>query len=121
MGVRRYQNKDGSLTPEGEKRYDEKPKSKAQIKRDKKKQTRNSKLILAGTAASVVTGAIIANKLLDGKLSKTVINKLPKDSVDRAIKAAYLTAQGSFVAGVDPFTMAGVLAQNFIWNYTRNT
>ena len=64
-GVRRYQNKDGSLTPAGKKRYDE-----TDEEREKKEKSKKTKAKVAtaaiSTAAIVTTTAVNKDKIKKG-------------------------------------------------------
>ena len=67
-GVRRYQNKDGSLTPAGKKRYDESDEERE--KREKKEKSKKTKAKVATaaitTAAVVTTAAVNKDKIKKG-------------------------------------------------------
>ncbi len=75
-GVRRYQNKDGSLTPAGKKRYDE-----SDEEREKKEKSKKTKVKVATTAA-VATAAVATAAMNKDKIKKGVdfvnANKPPK-------------------------------------------
>ena len=58
-GVRRYQNKDGSLTPAGKKRYDESDEERE--KKEKSKKTK-AKVATAAVATAAVAATAAANK-----------------------------------------------------------
>ena len=58
-GVRRYQNKDGSLTPAGKKRYDESDEERE--KKEKSKKTK-AKVATAAVATAAVATAAAMNK-----------------------------------------------------------
>ena len=64
-GVRRYQNKDGSLTPAGKKRYDE-----SDEEREKKEKSKKTKVKVAtaavATAAVATTAAMNKDKIKKG-------------------------------------------------------
>ena len=67
-GVRRYQNKDGSLTPAGKKRYDESDEEREE--REKKEKSKKTKAKVAtaaiATAAVVTTAAVNKDKIKKG-------------------------------------------------------
>ena len=67
-GVRRYQNKDGSLTPAGKKRYDESDEEREE--REKKEKSKKTKAKVAtaaiSTAAIVTTAAVNKDKIKKG-------------------------------------------------------
>ena len=67
-GVRRYQNKDGSLTPAGKKRYDESDEEREE--REKKEKTKKTKAKVAtaavATAAVATTAAMNKDKIKKG-------------------------------------------------------
>ena len=118
-GVRRFQNKDGTLTPEGKKRYDDSPDSpkkktshrekleakyrqngmsEAQAKAAASKQIHIEKAvaITAGMTLAAVT-AYAANKYVKEYADKVIksgmtmqrVTGTPDESVDRAFYAAY--------------------------------
>lgn len=73
-GVRRYQNKDGSLTPEGRKRYDDYD-DDYQAEQEAKRKERTKKFILAGiAAATVAVGIVGAAKYNQARNSDSVKN-----------------------------------------------
>lgn len=93
-GVRRYQNKDGSLTPAGKKRYDndgETNKSKHRLRLEEKYRQRGMTQQEAETAASarIKTEKIIAvtGAMTVAAVSAYYVNKHVKDHVDGVIKA----------------------------------
>ena len=62
-GVRRYQNKDGSLTPAGKKRYDESDEEREEReKKEKSKKTKAKVATAAVATAAVATTAAAMNK-----------------------------------------------------------
>lgn len=74
-GVRRYKNKDGTLTSKGKKRYSKGGKVKKAVK-----------VSLAALAASsvVLTGAYVTNR---------VLNNIGEDSINSRLASAYLDAK----------------------------
>lgn len=60
-GVRRYQNEDGSLTPAGEKRYNEQNSTKARNRSNKRKWTKKKAqaLIAAGAISTIGLSAAV--------------------------------------------------------------
>ena len=118
-GVRRFQNKDGSLTPAGKERYDDDSgeatdKSKHRLNLEEKyrqngmteaqaeaaanKRIRIEKAIAATAAMSVAAaGAYAANKHVKENVDKVIksgmtmqrITGTPDESLDRAFYAAY--------------------------------
>ena len=67
-GVRRYQNKDGSLTPAGIKRYDESDEEREEREKKEKSKKTNAKVATAAiaTAAVVTTAAVNKDKIKKG-------------------------------------------------------
>lgn len=76
-GVRRYENKDGTLTSKGKERYSKGSKVKKAVK-----------VSLAALAASsiVLTGAYVTNR---------VLNDIGEDSINSRLASAYLDAKKS--------------------------
>jgi len=92
-GVRRYQNKDGTLTPRGKRRYQNKDGTLTEAgKKKEKKETNDShenqkkrlKKIIAITGASIVTAAGVSVAVYQYKknkiMSSTTINALKRGS-----------------------------------------
>ena len=67
-GVRRYQNKDGSLTPAGKKRYDESDEEREEREKKEKSKKTKAKVATAAvtTAAVVTTAAMNKDKIKKG-------------------------------------------------------
>lgn len=67
-GVRRYQNKDGSLTPAGKKRYDESDEEREEREKKEKSKKTKAKVATAAitTAAVVTTAAVNKDKIKKG-------------------------------------------------------
>ncbi len=61
-GVRRFQKKDGSLTPAGKKRYDDSDETREQKEEKAKSRKRNAKVAAAVVTTAAVTTAAITNK-----------------------------------------------------------
>ena len=64
-GVRRYQNKDGSLTPAGKKRYDESDEEREKKEKSKKTKAKVATAAVA-TAAIATTAAMNKDKIKKG-------------------------------------------------------
>ena len=64
-GVRRYQNKDGSLTPAGKKRYDESDEEREKKEKSKKTKAKVATAVVA-TAAVATTAAVNKDKIKKG-------------------------------------------------------
>lgn len=64
-GVRRYQNKDGSLTPAGKKRYDESDEEREKKEKSKKRKVKVATAAVA-TAAVATTAAMNKDKIKKG-------------------------------------------------------
>ena len=118
-GVRRFQNKDGTLTPEGKKRYDDTPDSpkqkkthrekleekyrqngmsEAQAKAAANKRIRVEKAIGITAGMTVAAVAVYAankyvkehtDKILKSGMTMQRVTGTPDESVDRAFYAAY--------------------------------
>jgi hypothetical protein len=86
-GVRRYQNKDGSLTPAGKKRYDE-----SDEEREKKEKSKKTKVKVAtaavATAAVATTAAMNKDKVKKGA-EFVKANKQPKGEKKEATVEDY--------------------------------
>jgi hypothetical protein len=86
-GVRRYQNKDGSLTPAGKKRYDE-----SDEEREKKEKSKKTKVKVAtaavATAAVATTAAMNKDKVKKGA-EFVKANKPPKGEKKEATVEDY--------------------------------
>lgn len=78
-GVRRYQNKDGSLTPAGKKRYDESDEEREEREKKEKSKKTKAKVATAAVATAAVATTAAMNK---DKIKKGVdfvnANKPPK-------------------------------------------
>ena len=68
-GVRRFQNKDGSLTPEGKKRYDDEPgeRKESKSKNRPSRGERVAKALLRTVLVDTVVNNISANLIMSGK------------------------------------------------------
>lgn len=90
-GVRRYQKKDGSLTPAGKKRYNEGSDASTNEAARKKKITRR---IVIGATASVVMGATVAAAAVYGKKNpekiRSVMSKVGKSTISGSKKTGEL-------------------------------
>lgn len=84
-GVRRYQKKDGSLTPEGKKRYDDSPEAKSD--RNKKVAKRVAAAVVMG--ATVTAAAVLYTK--NRKAVDDVIARVGKSTISGAKKAGSKT------------------------------
>lgn len=72
-GVRRFQNKNGTLTSAGKKRYDD----DTQNRKEKKKMDKETKKIIAGfaTAGTLLVGsAVVSNIIMDKAAKKYLVN-----------------------------------------------
>ena len=76
-GVRRYQNKDGSLTPAGKKRYDESDEERE--KKEKSKKTKAKVATAAVATAAVATAAAMNKDKIKKGMDYVKANKPSKD------------------------------------------
>jgi hypothetical protein len=86
-GVRRYQNKDGSLTPAGKKRYDESDEEREKKEKSKKRKVKVATAAVA-TAAVATTAAMNKDKIKKGA-EFVKANKPPKGEKKEATVEDY--------------------------------
>lgn len=88
-GVRRYQKKDGSLTPAGKNRYSEKSKHRLDLEKKYRAQGMNEKEAEAAASKRIKTEKILtaASVITLSAATAYVVNKKRKDKIDGVIKA----------------------------------
>lgn len=93
-GVRRFQNKDGSLKPAGKKRYEA-----GEKKSKKKKASRKEKITKAVAKGSKVASKLLLASAVDDVFYGGVGKKIAKETVvstGRAAVTAYTMARGGY-------------------------
>lgn len=90
-GIRRFENKDGTLTEAGKKRYSKKYKSDNEKEnngnKNSKKIIKNTAVATVATSAAVVAGIAVANRIL---------NNYGHESVNHMINRNRLNAKKNF-------------------------
>lgn len=104
-GIRRYQNKDGTLTPAGKKRYGEATKTSLKETKDKnnanKAKTAKRKERVAKTVAkgAEITSKLLLTSAVDDIFYGGVGKKIAKEAIiqtGRAAVTAYTMARGGY-------------------------
>lgn len=85
-GVRRYQNKDGSLTDAGKKRYGDSPEGKARAEKAAK-NAKTAKRVAAALVMTATAAAAVAYYRKNPEGVKSVLSKVGNYAVDRGGKA----------------------------------
>lgn len=110
-GRRRYQNKDGSLTPAGKKRYADSPMSEEEYEAEKQR------VLKSGTAAEVLKfQGRLSNKELSDAYMRLNSERLIKEIADRDVKTGLDKAQTMMdrVGKVTDMANKGLNAYNLI-------
>lgn len=85
-GVRRYQNKDGSLTPAGKKRYGDSPEGQARAEKAAK-NAKTAKRVAAALVMTATAAAAVAYYRKNPEGVKSVLSKVGNYTIDRGGKA----------------------------------
>ena len=99
-GIRRYQNKDGTLTPKGKKRYDKLTGSRKEAKLEKKLKQKYS--IHEKIGKSFVNNRMMNNTMMNNTIQQA--NQHAMEQANRAaINASLQAASLSISGGMNPF------------------
>lgn len=96
-GVRRFQNKDGSLTPEGKKRYDEPEKRDNDITDEERRRKIKRNIIIGATAAAAAL-VVIGKMRYDSNEKKMRLAKIGVQEIKtHAIKVSELSGEDTII------------------------
>ena len=99
-GIRRYQNKDGTLTPKGKKRYDKLTGSRKEAKLEKKLKQKYG--IHEKIGKSFVNNRMMNNAMMNNTIQQA--NQHAMEQANRAaINASLQAASLSISGGMNPF------------------
>ena len=99
-GIRRYQNKDGTLTPKGKKRYDKLTGSRKEAKLEKKLKQKYG--IHEKIGKSFVNNRMMNNAMMNNTIQQA--NQHAMEQANRAaINASLQAASLSISGGISPF------------------
>ena len=104
-GIRRYQNKDGTLTPKGKKRYDKLTGSRKEAKLEKKLKQKYG--IHEKIGKSFVNNRMMNNAMMNNTMMNNTIQQANQHAMEQAnraaINASLQAASLSISGGMNPF------------------